>query len=63
MSDGTLNSYYIILLSIFSLGLVIGGVWAYRKFFCRRFVNEDGSVYYAEVVDEYKPLINAEIEV
>ena len=62
MSVG-LNSYYIVLLSIFFVGLMIGGVWAYRKFFCRRFVNEDGSVYYAEVTDEYRPLINATIEV
>jgi hypothetical protein len=62
MTD-SFSSFYIILLSIFSLGLVIGGVWAYRKFFCRRFVNEDSSVYYAEVVDEYQPLINAEIDV
>ena len=59
----TLSPYIFVLLSIFIWGLLIGGVWAYRKFFCKRFVNEDGSVYYAEVVDEYKPLINAEIEV
>jgi hypothetical protein len=62
MSD-PYNSYYIILLSILSVGLMIGGTWAYRKFFCRRFVNEDGSVYYAEVSEEYRPLINATIQV
>tara|TARA_A100001015_G_scaffold2022_1_gene2728 strand:+ start:2636 stop:2821 length:186 start_codon:yes stop_codon:yes gene_type:complete len=59
----TFNPFFFVLFSIFSVGLLIGGVWAYRKFFCKRFTNEDGSVYYAEVVDEYKPLINAEIDV
>ena len=63
MEYWSLNPFFFVLFSIFIFGLLIGGVWAYRKFFCRRFVNEDGSVYYAEVVDEYKPLINAEIEV
>ena len=58
-----MTPYIILLLSFFALGLIIGGVWAYRKFFCRRFVNEDGSIYYAELNNEYKPLINAEIEV
>ena len=59
----SLNPFFFVLFSIFIVGLLIGGVWAYRKFFCRRFVNEDGSVYYAELNNEYKPLINAEVEV
>ena len=59
----TLSPYIFVLLSIFIVGLLIGGVWAYRKFFCRMFTREDGSVYYAELNNEYKPLINAEVEV
>ena len=63
MEYWSLNPFFFVLFSIFIVGLLIGGVWAYRKFFCRRFVNEDGSVYYAELNNEYKPLINAEVEV
>ena len=59
----SLNPFFFVLFSIFIVGLLIGGVWTYRKFFCRRFVNEDGSIYYAELNNEYKPLINAEVEV